>query len=40
MPASPWMGSSSTAAVFGVIAAASASASPYGTRTKPGVNGP
>ena len=39
-PASPWMGSTSTAAVFSSIARAMASASPYGTDTKPGVNGP
>ena len=31
MPASPWMGSISTAAVFGVIAASMAAASPNGT---------
>ena len=39
-PASPWIGSTMNAAVFGVIAASSASASPYGMSVKPGVNGP
>jgi hypothetical protein len=39
-PPSPWIGSTMKAAVFGVIAASSASASPYGTSAKPGVNGP
>ena len=39
-PASPWMGSMSTAAVFSSIAAAMASASPKGTCTKPGPYGP
>ncbi len=39
-PASPWIGSMSTATVVSSIAAASAAASPYGTRRKPGVNGP
>ena len=36
MPASPWIGSTRNAAVFGVIAASSAAASPNGTLTKPG----
>ena len=40
MPASPWIGSTRKAAVFGVIAASSAAASPNGTLAKPGVNGP
>jgi hypothetical protein len=40
MPASPWIGSTSTATVSSSIAASSAAASPYGTVTKPGVNGP
>ena len=40
MPASPWIGSTRNAAVFGVIAASSAAASPNGTLTKPGANGP
>ena len=39
-PASPCTGSSSTAAVRGVMASRSAAASPYFTVTKPGVNGP
>ena len=39
-PASPWIGSSSTATVCSSIASASASASPKGTERKPGVNGP
>lgn len=38
-PASPWIGSSSTATVWSSIAASSAAASPNGTCTKPGVNG-
>ncbi len=38
-PASPWMGSSITAAVRGVIAALTASISPSGTFTKPGTFG-
>ena len=36
MPASPWIGSMSTATVFSSIAASSAAASPYGTVRKPG----
>ncbi len=40
MPASPWIGSIRTAAVSGVIAAATASASPKETLTKPGAKGP
>ena len=40
MPASPCTGSSSTATVVSSIAASSAAASPYGTDTNPGVNGP
>ena len=40
MPASPWIGSSSTATVLSSIACASASASPNGTERNPGVNGP
>jgi hypothetical protein len=39
-PASPWIGSSRTATVSSSIAASSAPASPKGTVTKPGVNGP
>lgn len=39
-PASPWIGSSSTATVFSVTAADSAVRSPYGTISKPGVYGP
>src|ERR671934_54544 len=39
MPASPWIGSSSTAAVVGPTAARSASASPKGTWEKPGGSG-
>jgi hypothetical protein len=39
-PASPWIGSRRTATVSSSIAASTAAASPYGTRTKPGVNGP
>ena len=35
-PASPWIGSMSTATVFSSIAASSAAASPYGTVTEPG----
>ena len=40
MPASPWIGSTRTAATFGCRAAATASASPYGRMRKPGANGP
>ena len=40
IPASPWMGSISTAAVFASIAASIAAASPNGTETNPGANGP
>src|SRR3974377_401736 len=40
MPASPWIGSSSTATVSSSIAWASAAASPNGTERNPGVNGP
>ena len=40
MPASPWMGSISTATVLSSMAAAIASASPNGTERKPGVYGP
>ena len=40
MPASPWIGSTRNAHVFGVMAARSASASPYGITRKPGVSGP
>ena len=40
MPASPWIGSTSTAAVSGVIARSTAARSPNGTARKPGVNGP
>ena len=40
MPASPWIGSISTAAVSGVIARSMAARSPNGTARKPGVNGP
>ncbi len=40
MPASPWIGSISTAAVSGVIARSTAARSPNGTALKPGVNGP
>lgn len=40
IPASPWIGSISTAAVSSSTAAASASASPNGTDRKPGVYGP
>ena len=39
-PPSPWIGSTRTAHVFGVIAARTASTSPYLTIRKPGVNGP
>jgi hypothetical protein len=39
-PASPWMGSSRTATVFSSMDSATAPASPKGTRTNPGVNGP
>ena len=39
-PASPWIGSTRKATVFGVIAFSKASASPNGTTTKPGANGP
>ena len=39
-PASPWIGSTRKATVFGVMAASSASASPNGTTVKPGANGP
>ena len=40
MPASPWMGSTRNAAVFGVMAASSAAASPKGMTLNPGVSGP
>ena len=40
MPASPWIGSTSTAAVSGVIARSMAARSPNGTARKPGANGP
>src|SRR5512134_2627666 len=40
IPASHWMGSMSTAQVFGVTAEAIASISPNGTEMNPGVNGP
>ena len=40
MPPSPWIGSTRNAAVFGVMAAASAAASPNGIVTNPGGNGP
>ena len=40
MPASPCTGSTRKAAVFGVIAACNALASPKGTGTKPPQNGP
>ncbi len=40
MPASPWIGSTSTATVSSSMAAATASASPYGTIRNPGVYGP
>ena len=39
-PASPWIGSSRTATVSSSMASRMASASPYGTIRKPGVNGP
>ena len=39
MPASPWIGSTTNAHVFGEIAFSSASRSPYGITTKPGVSG-
>ena len=39
-PASPWTGSTRKATVSSSIAASSASASPYGTTSNPGVNGP
>ena len=39
-PASPWIGSTRNATVSSSIAARSASMSPYGTDTNPGVNGP
>ncbi len=39
-PPSPWIGSTRTATVLAVIAASRAARSPYGTVTKPGVNGP
>ncbi len=39
-PASPWIGSISTATVLSVIAAPIAAASPNGTTLKPGANGP
>lgn len=39
-PASPWIGSNSTATVFSLIAARIAVRSPYGTISKPGVYGP
>ena len=38
-PPSPWIGSTSTAQVFGVIAARTASTSPYLTMRKPGRTG-
>ena len=40
MPASHWIGSNRKAQVCGVMASSSASASPNGTVTKPGVKGP
>ncbi len=40
IPASPWIGSTRNAAVFGPIAASSAALLPNGTLTKPGANGP
>ena len=40
MPASPWIGSTRNAAVCSLIAASSASMSPYSTRRKPGGKGP
>jgi len=39
-PASPWIGSTRKATVFGVMAASSALASPNGMILKPGANGP
>ena len=39
-PASPWIGSTRKATVFGVIASSSASALPKGMIRKPGANGP
>src|SRR6266516_5924096 len=39
-PASPWIGSTRTATTRSFMTSASASRSPYGTTTKPGVNGP
>ncbi len=39
-PASPWIGSTRKATVFGVIASSSAAASPNGMILKPGANGP
>src|SRR4051794_11069250 len=38
-PASPWIGSTRKAAVFGVIACSSAAASPNGMILNPGANG-
>jgi hypothetical protein len=40
IPASHWIGSKRKAQVFSLIAASRAARSPYGIRTKPGVNGP
>ena len=40
MPPSPWIGSTRNAAVLGVIALTSASASPNGMILNPGVAGP
>ena len=39
-PASPWIGSTRKATVFGVMASSSALASPKGMILKPGANGP
>jgi hypothetical protein len=39
-PASPWIGSTRKATVFGVIASSSALALPKGMILKPGANGP
>src|SRR6266571_6398477 len=39
-PASPWIGSTSTATTLSSMASARAPRSPYGTTRKPGVNGP
>ena len=39
-PASPWIGSTRKATVWGPMAAPSASASPNGTILKPGAKGP